>query len=128
MKSKLSTLWVFILFNSLFRDVHELFRPGVLEEMQAGVVNGTQITEELMLVGGAIVEIPILMVLLSVTMRYTFNRWANMIVPVLTIPITLLNGVRDMDDAFFMTVVIVALMLIFFYALKWKNDKEPVLS
>ena len=46
MKAKLSTLWIFVLLNIIFRDIHEFFRPGLLEEMMTGVVNGTQVTEE----------------------------------------------------------------------------------
>jgi hypothetical protein len=48
----------------IFRDLHEFGRPGFLEEITTGIVNGVQITEELMLVGGVMAEVPISMVLL----------------------------------------------------------------
>ena len=107
----------------LFRDVHELFRPGALAEMQKGVVNGTQITEELLLLGGILVEIPILMVLLSRILGYNGSRWANFILAPITIMILLLNGFRDADDIFFIVVEVIALLAIFYTASKWKNPK-----
>lgn len=30
-RALLSTLWIFILFNMIFRDLHEFARPGFLE-------------------------------------------------------------------------------------------------
>lgn len=79
MKAKLSTLWIFVLFNIVFRDIHELFRPGFLEEIMTGTVNGVQLTEERLLVAGIMMEIPIVMVVLSRVLKYRINRWANII-------------------------------------------------
>ena len=31
----LSSLWIFVLFNMLFRDIHEFLRPGAIEEFMA---------------------------------------------------------------------------------------------
>ena len=50
-KAVLSTLWMFVLLNIIFRDIHDLFRPGFLEEMMTGSVNGTEVTEEALLLG-----------------------------------------------------------------------------
>jgi len=33
MKAKLSTLWIFVLFNITFLDIHKLLQPGFLEEV-----------------------------------------------------------------------------------------------
>lgn len=62
-RAKLSSLWVFVFFNMIFRDLHESGRAGFLEEMMTGVVNGVQITEGLLLVGGLMIAIPLLMIL-----------------------------------------------------------------
>ncbi len=42
---KLSSLWVFVFLNMIFRDLHELGRPGFLEEVMSGVVGGVQVTD-----------------------------------------------------------------------------------
>ncbi|MEO0688532.1 MAG: DUF6326 family protein [Cyanobacteria bacterium J06649_11] len=122
MKALLSTLWIFILLNVIFRDLHEFARPGFIEEMMTGVVNGVQITEELMLIGGIMAEIPISMVLLSRILNYKVNRWANVIAGALTIAFVINNGVKDLDDIFFAIIEVVSLSFIIWIALRWRNS------
>ncbi len=120
-KALLSTLWIFVLFNMIFRDLHEFGRPGFLEEIMTGIVNGVQITEGLMLLGGIMAEIPISMVLLSRVLKYKMNRWANIIAGAITIAIVIQNGAADLDDMFFATIEIVSLSLIVWCAWKWRK-------
>ncbi|MEM6403850.1 MAG: DUF6326 family protein [Cyanobacteria bacterium P01_D01_bin.116] len=120
-RALLSTLWIFILFNMIFRDLHEFARPGFLEEIMTGTVNGVQITEPLMLIGGIMAEIPISMVLLSQILNYKVNRWANVIAGALTIAFVINNGVKDLDDIFFAIIEVVSLSFIIWIALRWRN-------
>ncbi len=103
-KALLSTLWIFVLLNIIFRDIHEFFRAGLLEEMITGVVNGNKVTEEVMLIGAIMVEIPMLMVLLSRILDYRINRWANIIIGAITIALVIVMGQKDLDDRFLMRV------------------------
>ena len=64
-KATLSAAWIFMLLNVIFRDLHELFRPGMLAEMMTGTVNGIGMTEQTLLLAGIALEIPIGMVILS---------------------------------------------------------------
>ena len=109
----LSTLWIFVLLNMIFRDLHQLGHPGFIEEMISGVVNGVKITDELMLLGGFLAEIPILMVLLSRILKDSVNRWANIIASIITL-LGLMSALpsADMDDIFFMVIEVVALIVI----------------
>ncbi|MDP5274950.1 DUF6326 family protein [Chengkuizengella axinellae] len=121
-KAILSTLWIFVLLNITFRDIHQLFKAGFLEEMMTGTVNGVVITEEFMLIAGILFEIPIVMIVLSRVLRYTANRWTNIIAGVLTIIFIIANGVSDLDDIFFVTVQIIGLLIIIWYAWKWPKQ------
>lgn len=121
MKAKLSTMWIFVLLNVIFRDIHELFRPGFLEEMMTGIVNGVQLTEEFMLLAGILLEIPIAMVLLSRVLEYRVNRWANIIAGAITIAFIFANRPKDLDDMWFYAIEVVALLLIIWYAWKWSK-------
>ena len=123
-KATLSALWIFFLLNMLFRDIHELFRPGLLEEMISGVVNGTAITDETMLIAGIILQIPLLMVVLSRTLPYRLNRIANIVAPVITIGFTVTNPPRDMDDVWFLIVEMIALLVVVFIAWTWRKPDE----
>ncbi len=123
MKAKLSTLWIFFLLNLIFRDIHDLFRPGLLEQMMTGVVNGTQVTDELLLLGGIMVEIPISMVLLSRLLNYRLNRWANIIAGSITLTSIIANKPIDLDDVFFTTIEIIALGAIVWLAWQWRKQE-----
>jgi len=119
MKAKLSTLWIFVLLNVIFRDIHEFISPGFLAEMMTGTVNGIQMTEELLFLGAIMVEVPIVMVLLSRILQCRVNRWANMVAGVFTILVVFSNVPTDFDDIFFEIIEVVSLLLIVWFAWKW---------
>jgi Sec-independent protein secretion pathway component TatC len=120
-KAKLSTLWMFYLFNTIFRDIHEFIEPGFIEQVMTGTFNGIQITEELLLFGGFVAEVPIAMVLLSRILPYGANRWANIIAAVITLAFEINNGTTDLDDTFHMIIEIAALCFIIWSAWRWRN-------
>ncbi len=122
-KALLSTLWIFFLLNMIFRDIHDLFRPGLLEEMMTGIVNGTQVTDGVLLVGGIMVEIPISMVVLSRVLKYRLNRWANIIVGSITLASVIGKKPIDLDDVFFTTIGFITLVIIIWLAWKWRKQE-----
>ena len=123
MKVKLSTLWIFVLFNITFLDIHGFLKPGFIGEVMTGFVGGVQLTQELLLLGAVMMEIPIAMVLLSRLLKYRVNRWANIIAGVTTIAIFIGNLSTDIDNIFVGTIVVVAMLLIIWYAWKWPNSE-----
>nr|WP_250886481.1 DUF6326 family protein [Bacillus sp. SM2101] len=122
-KTTLSALWIFVLLNVIFRDIHELFRPGLLQEMMMGNVNGTIITEELLLVFGILLEIPIAMVILSRILQHRINRLINIIASFITmIMLIIFGGINDLDDIFFLIMEIIALIAIIWCAWRWPSS------
>lgn len=104
----LSTLWIFILFNMLLRDLHEFPTEGYIEELMT-----LKLSAPTMLLYGFIVEIPILMVLLSRILKDRVNKWANIVaasVAMLGIASTL--PAADLDDIFFALINIGALLTV----------------
>jgi hypothetical protein len=77
LSTKLSTLWLFATLNYLYCDVVTLMDPSVLRGFLAGNVGGMTVSQGFLLAGGALVEIPIAMVLLSRMLPPFANRWAN---------------------------------------------------
>ena len=125
-KTVLSTLWIFVLLNIFARDMHELARPGLLQQVMTGVIDGVTITEELMLLGGVMIEIPILMVLLSQILPYRICRGANISAGVLTIMIDVHTNLNpDLDNVFFLVVKLLALLGVIVVAWKWKGRESP---
>ncbi len=110
----LSTLWIFILFNMILRDLHEFPTEGYIEELIS-----LKLSEKVMLFYGFMVEIPILMVLFSRLLNDTANKWTNMLaasIALLGILSTL--PAADMDDVFFAIISSAALLAVMLTA--WK--------
>ena len=121
----LSILWVFIILNFFARDIHELGRPGMLEQMMSGIIDGVVITEMLMLLGGVMIEIPILMTIFALLLPYGVNRWANIGVGLLTmVMIVAMNLKPDLDNVFFMSIQLIALIAIVGIAWQWRASQR----
>lgn len=124
--TKLSALWVFILLNIIFRDIHQMSLKSHLEMLLTGYYNGIEVTETLMLIGAFLVEIPIAMVLFSLLWKRKINRVANIIAPILFAAVTLFTPPSDLDDVFHLIIELTALLTIFWTSIQWKHDDESV--
>ena len=121
-RTKLSSLWVFVFLNMIFRDLHELGRPGFLEEVMTGVVNGVQVTDGLMLIGGIMIAVPLLIIPLTQFLSPNANRLANLFMGILQIVSVIgVNRTPDLDDVFFAMIEIAVLLLILRLAWNWKE-------
>ena len=119
---KLSSLWVFVFLNMIFRDLHQFGNVDFVEGMMTGVVDGVQITEGLMLIGGIMIAVPLLMVPLTQFLNFRANRLANLFIGVLQIVVIIgVNMAPDLDDIFFAVIELTALVLIVGLAWKWKE-------
>lgn len=74
MKVKLSTLWIFVMFNMVFADIVGFLNPGTLENMIA-----MRPPPALLLLFSVLLEIPMAMIVLSRALNYRANRWADII-------------------------------------------------
>ncbi len=123
MKTKLSALWIVVLFNMLFRDIHEFARTGFLEEMLAMTSNGAQIPEGLLLAAAIVLEIPIAMIFLTQVLHIKVNRWVNLIAAVFMMMAIVSNNLApDLDDVFYVVFECAALFAIIWYAWGWFKE------
>ena len=125
-KLKLSALWLFTLLNVIFRDIHQFTMKSHLEMLLTGYYNGQEVTEELMLIGGMVLEIPIAMVLFSLLLKRKYNRIANMAAVIISAGLFLMEPPSDMDDWFFKIIEFIAFFAILFTAWKWRSDDTYV--
>ena len=113
----LSTLWVALMLTNLLGDVLRIFAGDFV----AGEIEGVQMTQ-VMLMGIAIfMVIPIVMVFLSLTLKYPVNRWANIIVAIILFGFNLV-GLPTYPSAYDKFLIIVGLgfnVLTVWYAWKW---------
>lgn len=80
---KISVLWIF--YAVAFLVVLQLgsLEPGVMEHfLSTGEIGGLKITSELLLVFAVLMLVPLVMAFLSLALKDSVNRWANVIVGV----------------------------------------------
>lgn len=120
-KHLLSGLWLFALLNVIFRDIHQFTMKSHLEMLLTGYYNGMLVTEELMLVGGMVLEIPIAMVLLSLVLARKYNRIVNVVALIITAGLFMVEAPSDLDDWFFKIVEFGAFLAILITVWRWKK-------
>jgi hypothetical protein len=122
-KVLLSTLWIVVMINMAYADILGLFIPGALEEVaKTSVSTGTTIPQ-LMLGGAIMLEIPIAMILLSRVLKFKVNRWVNIIASVITIAYVVGGESTTPHYIFIATIEVVCMLLIVWFAWKWRNPE-----
>ena len=109
--TRLSTLWVVVMFNMVFADILTFITPGALQELWAGQA-GVQITPGLLLVFAILLEIPIAMIFVSRVLNRGANRWANTVAAAITTVFVVGGGSLDLHYVFFATVEVACMALI----------------
>lgn len=116
---KLSALWVCLMLTYLLGDVLRIFGG----DFTAGEVSGMEMSQGLMLGMAALMLLPIVMVFLSLTLRYPAIRWLSIIVAIF---LFLFNAVGlptypSLYDQFLIVVGLVFNLLTVWYAWTWRK-------
>jgi hypothetical protein len=92
---KLAAAWTSFMFLYLYVDYLGLYKPGVIDDIRAGVVHEFAIGPTFFASALTALAIPILMVVLSTTLPARVNRTINLVVAVLYIPFSIYNAVGE---------------------------------
>jgi len=133
MKTRLSMLWVFAMFNYLYADVMTLMDPTALKDILAGQVGSMQITQGFLLGGAVLIETAIAMVLLSRVLGYRANRWANIIIGMIhtaAVIVSLFVGgtAPTIYYLFFATIEVACTVLIVWLAWTWTQASKVLIA
>jgi hypothetical protein len=125
-KLKISVLWLFASIAFLAHQMLLLMEPGIIAQLMAGKAEGQQIGPELILFFTILMLIPMSMAFLSLTLKDSMNRWANIIVGTIFCVLWLSGAVNAAQSAYWggalMTLsAVVASVLIIWYAWKSKH-------
>lgn len=114
---KLLGLWVALMLTYLLGDVLRIFSG----DFQAGEVSGMQVTQAMYLGLAILLVLPILMVFLSLTVKYPVIRWANIVVASLLFVFNLIGlpTYPSLYDKFLILVGLVFNVLTVWYAWRW---------
>src|ERR1044071_6448913 len=94
-KLKLAGLWASVMFMFLYVDVIGFYRPGNIEAILKGFMWKLEITQTVLVEGMALMTIPSLMVFLSLALPARVNRWTNIVVASLFVPVSLFNVIGE---------------------------------
>ena len=126
-KVLLSTIWIFASLNYLYCDVVSLMDSELLKQYLAGNVDGIEFNQGFLLAAVALVEIPMIMVLLSRVLNHGVNRWANIIagsIMTLVQVASLFLGSPAMYYVFCSVFEIAATVLVVWFAWNWRNAER----
>lgn len=123
-KIKLSALWISVLILYAYGDIFGLFRPGFIEEIQAGRVFVFQINQVFLLGISVYIIIPSVMVFASLVLKPAVNRWANIVLGVFYTATVLLSTVGETWVYYILLSLAESalLLLIVWYAWRWPRQ------
>ena len=121
---KLSALWVTLMFVWQQGDVLRLYSGDFIPGSE-DVTNDLISMEMMWLVSAIWMTIPVVMLFLSLTLKYKANRWANIIIAMIFVILNIV-GLPSYPwgyDKFLIIVGLVFNVLIIWYAWKWLNQE-----
>ena len=129
-RMKLSALWAALMLLYIYADHFSLFRTGQIEEMISGRIGPFPVTQGSLLAFSILMMIPAVMVFLSLALKPTVSRWANIILGVLYTFVNISNLIGETWVYYmvFGVVEIVLTFLIVWYAWKWRNPEGKRIS
>ena len=120
-KVLLSTLWIVVMINMLKADILSLNIPGAAEEVARTSASAGASIPQLMLIGAIMGQLGIAMIVLSRVLKHGINRWANIVVGIVTIAY-IWGGMASYPHYIFIaTVETLCLLLIIGFAWTWRN-------
>ena len=94
-RAKLAAAWTSFMFLYIYVDYLALYKPGVVDNILAGIVHEFETGPTFVALALTLVAIPILMILLSTTLPARVNRTVNLVVAALYLPVTLYNAAGE---------------------------------
>jgi len=91
-QAKLAAAWTTFMFLYLYVDYLAFYKPGVVDDILAGIVHEFDIGPTFVASALTLMAIPILMILLSTTLPARVNRILNLVVATLYIPVSVYNA------------------------------------
>ncbi|MFI6289568.1 DUF6326 family protein [Streptomyces sp. NPDC051018] len=121
-RAKLAAAWTSLMFLYVYVDILAFFKPGVIDDIEVGIVWEFDISQTLLTTFLVLMAIPILMVVLSMTLPARANRITNLIVASIQIPFAAFNAVGESWKYFYglgVALEVILLALILRYAWTW---------
>jgi hypothetical protein len=123
-KTKLSALWIALMFCYTYADILGFYAPGNLEELLSGEIAGIQMTQGLLLGSAILMLVPSTMVFMSLVLKAKANRLVNIIVGIAYLGVLGSTFFTGRNPAYYLLFAIVkALLLVLIIRFAWKWPK-----
>ena len=129
-KTTLAVLWVALMFLYAYADILGFYRAENVEGVLAGELGGVEVTPVLLVGSAILMTVPIAMIVLSLTLRASPNRWLNLIVGVVygvVLGVTVASGEVSENTAYYLLIAAaeaVVLALILWRAWRWPTGER----
>ncbi|MEU3603134.1 DUF6326 family protein [Streptomyces sp. NPDC006798] len=121
-RAKLAAAWTSLMFLYAYVDIIAFFKPGVVDDIEAGLVWEFDVSQTLLTTFLVLMAIPILMVVLSMTLPARANRVTNLVVASIQVPFAAFNAVGEDWTYFYglgVALEVTVLALVLRYAWTW---------
>lgn len=113
-QAKLAAAWTSLMFFYIYVDYLHLYKPGVIDDILAGIVFEFDISQTFVVSSLTLVGIPALMILLSMTLPARANRTLNLVVASVYVPISVFNIAGESWIYFYGLGIVVEVILLAF--------------
>ena len=127
-RAKLAAAWTSFMLFYIYVDYLHLYKPGVIDDILAGIVFEFDTSQTFVVVALMLVGIPSLMILLSMTLPARANRTLNLVVASLYIPVSAFNLIGESWVYFYglgFVVEVIVLAYILRSAWTWPRTTSP---
>jgi len=130
-KILLSALWVAVMFIYVYADIKTLFQPEIPEQIISGIVGGMTINQSFLFAAAILMSIPTIMIILSLTLKPSINRWVNIIVSFLHIILIIITrfvpGKIWYYYIYYQSIEAIFHFLIIWYAWRWPIQEKQTI-
>ena len=120
---KLAALWTAVMLLYVYVDIIGFYEPGTVEGILAGRVWTFDVTQGWALAALALMTVPILMIVLSLTLPVRAARWTHVGVAALYLPVSIGNAIGETWLYYWLGAAVEAalLLLVVRYAWAWSG-------
>lgn len=123
-KIKLASLWASLMFFIIYLDYFHLYMPNSLKDILAGKVFVFDISQIFLVAALAMIGLPSLMIFLSIALPAKINRWLNIIIATINIPLMIYNLAGEAWIHMYIGAAIEVILLgaIIYYSWNWQRN------
>jgi len=128
-KTRIAVLWVFLAVGMSASMILLLMEPGVIQGLIAGNLEWTQVSEGLLVLNALFWLIPLIMAVLSLTLKASPNRRANIVLGIVFVLLYVVDIIQHsfhgaLHGAYLLMLVSGIVVAVFIAWFAWRLPKQ----